>query len=74
MLRYLLDTNILSEPISKSPSKKVLRLLNEHGHESATAAPVLHELRYGSKLLEPSRRCADVERYMLRFRLGGYTT
>jgi tRNA(fMet)-specific endonuclease VapC len=64
MLRYLLDTNVLSEPISKNPDRKVLKLLNERGHESATAAPVLHELRYGSKLLEPSRRRADVERYI----------
>jgi tRNA(fMet)-specific endonuclease VapC len=64
ILRYLLDTNVLSEPISKSPDKKVLKLLNERGHESATAAPVVHELRYGSKLLEPSRRRADVERYI----------
>ena len=46
MLRYLLDTNVLSEPISKSPDKKLMRL------------------RYGSKLVEPSRRRADVERYI----------
>jgi tRNA(fMet)-specific endonuclease VapC len=64
MLRYLLNTNILSVPISKSPDKKLLKLLNERGHESATAAPVVHELRYGSKLLEPSRRRADVDRYI----------
>jgi len=64
MLRYLLDTNVLSEPISKNPDKNVLKLLNERGHESATAAPVVHELRYGSRLLEPSRRRADVERYL----------
>lgn len=64
MLRYLLDTNVLSEPISKSPNKKILKLLSERGHEGATAAPVIHELRYGSKLLEPSRRRADLERYI----------
>lgn len=63
-LRYLLDTNMLSEPLSKRPDKKVLTLLNEHAGESATAAPVVHELRYGSKLLQPSRRRADVERYI----------
>jgi tRNA(fMet)-specific endonuclease VapC len=28
------------------------------------SAPVIHELRYGCKLLEPSRRRADVERYI----------
>ena len=63
-LRYLLDTNILSEPLSKSPDKKVLRLLDERAGESATAAPVVNELRYGCKLLQPSRRRADVERYI----------
>lgn len=64
MLRYLLDTNVLSEPISKSPNKKLMKLLNDRGAESVTAAPVVHELRYGSKLLEPSRRRAEVERYI----------
>ena len=64
MLRYLLDTNILSEPVSKRPNKRLLSLLDERGSESATAAPVVHELRYGAKLLEPSRRRAHVERYI----------
>lgn len=64
MLRYMLDTNILSEPISQRPNKRLLSLLNERGSESATAAPVVHELRYGAKLLEPSRRRAHVERYI----------
>ncbi len=72
-LRYLLDTNVLSEPIAKSADKKVLRMLNKHGHESATAAPVLHELRYGKQLLEPSRRRADVERYIEEVVLRVYT-
>jgi tRNA(fMet)-specific endonuclease VapC len=64
MLRYLLDTNVLSEPISKLPNKKLMKLLNDRGAESVTAAPVVHELRYGSKLLEPSRRRVEVERYI----------
>jgi tRNA(fMet)-specific endonuclease VapC len=63
-LRYLLDTNVLSEPISKIPNKKLMRKLDEHAAESATAAPVLHELRYGSKLLEPSRRRLAIDRYI----------
>ena len=62
--RYLLDTNILSEPIAKHPDKHVLRKLIKYGQVSVTAAAVLHELRYGSRLLEPSRRRADVERYI----------
>lgn len=72
MLRYLLDTNVLSEPIAKAPNKKLMKLLEERSHESATAAPVIHELRYGSQLLEPSRRRADVERYIDEVVLGVY--
>jgi tRNA(fMet)-specific endonuclease VapC len=73
MVRYLLDTNVLSEPIAKTANKKLLRLLSERGHESATAAPVLHELRYGCMLLEPSRRRASVERYIDEVVLRVYT-
>lgn len=64
MPRYLLDTNVLSEPLAKAPDRKTLRLLDERAHECATAAPVLHELRLGSLLLAPSRRRVDIERYV----------
>ena len=63
-LRYLLDTNVLSEPITKRPNPKLLKKLADFGGESATAAPVVHELRYGSRILEPSRRRSDIERYV----------
>ena len=42
--RYLLDTSIVSSPISKQPSSDVLERLEAHGHECAIAAPVWHEL------------------------------
>ena len=63
-LRYLLDTNVLSEPISRVPHPKVVRLLAARADQSATASPVLHELRFGARLLQPSRRRAEVERYI----------
>ena len=46
-LRYLLDTSIVSSPISRAPNPEILKRLEKHGHESAIAAPVWHELTYG---------------------------
>ena len=63
-LRYLLDTAVLSEPIVKKPDPAVLARLEEHGAACATAAPIIHELRYGALLLSPSRRRKAIERYV----------
>jgi tRNA(fMet)-specific endonuclease VapC len=46
-LKYLLDTNIISEPLKKSPSRLVMRKLTEEGHLCVLAAPVWHELSFG---------------------------
>jgi tRNA(fMet)-specific endonuclease VapC len=64
MPRFLLDTNVLSEPLRPRPSRRVLRRLEKYASQCATAAPVLHELRYGSHLLTPSRRREAIERYL----------
>ena len=42
-LKYLLDSNILSEPTRQQPNAGV----RSHRHHLCVAAPVLHELRYG---------------------------
>ena len=55
MARFLLDTNVLSEPLAPKPDAATLRRLGERSPESVTAAPVVHELRFGASLLEPSR-------------------
>lgn len=46
-LRYLLDTNVLSEPARRNPDLGVRSRLQEHRQQACTAAPVLHELQYG---------------------------
>lgn len=38
-LEYLLDTNVLSEPLRPQPSRRVLAWIEEHRWEAATAAP-----------------------------------
>ena len=45
-LRYLLDSNVLSEPSRPRPDAGVQSRLQSHRHEVCTAAPILHELHY----------------------------
>lgn len=63
-LQFLLDTSLLSEPITKKPNQEVLERLEQFAGMCATAAPVVHELRYGAMLLTPSRRRKAIERYI----------
>lgn len=62
--RYLVDTNVLSEPIRKSPDEAVVTKLREHGEELATATVVWHEMNFGVWLLVPSRKRIAIERYL----------
>ncbi len=40
MIRYLLDTNIVSEPAKPHPNTSVIAKLSEYADELAIAAPV----------------------------------
>jgi tRNA(fMet)-specific endonuclease VapC len=62
--RFLLDTSIVSAPISKVPNAGVLRHLEERGHECAVAAPVWHELTYGCHRLPRGKRRDAIETYL----------
>lgn len=63
-MRYLLDRNVLSEPVRARRDLGVLRQLEEHGEQSCTAALVLHELRYDVARLADGRRRRLLERYL----------
>lgn len=65
-MRFLLDTNILSEPTRKQPDAGVLAGLERHEKESCTAAPVIHEMVYGIERLEPGRRRETLAAYVAR--------
>ncbi|WP_295384162.1 type II toxin-antitoxin system VapC family toxin [uncultured Thiodictyon sp.] len=65
-LRFLLDTNILSEPTKRSPEPKVLARLRKHQSESATAATVIHEMRHGLGRLPSGRRRMALTDYLER--------
>ncbi|WP_353316018.1 PIN domain-containing protein [Candidatus Albibeggiatoa sp. nov. NOAA] len=60
---FLLDTNILSEPLKpKSDPKVVEALLNNIGN-MGTATPVIYEMIYGAKRLPESKRRTEILRY-----------
>lgn len=63
-MTFLLDTNVLSEPLKAQPNRQVLDRLDQHASELATAAPVWHELRYECARLGTSRRQRAVEEYL----------
>ena len=63
-LKYLLDTNIVSEPLRPKPRHAILRKLRRHEEEIAISSVVWHELRFGVERLPPSRRRVAIERYL----------
>lgn len=63
-LRYLLDTSIVSSPISKVPSAQVIARLEAHGHECAIAALVWNELIYGCQRLPRGKKRNAIETYL----------
>ena len=63
-MRYLLDTNTVSEPLRPKPAAGVMRRLRQHEGEAAIPAPVWHELRFGCARLPPSKRRQALERYI----------
>ena len=64
MLKYLLDTNTISEPARPSPNRGVLARLHRHELEIAIAAPVWHELLFGLRRLLPSAKRTRIEGYL----------
>ena len=49
-MKYLLDTNILSEAVKKTPDRSVLAKLRLHEYEMAVAATVWHEMGRTKKI------------------------
>jgi len=63
-LRFLLDTNVVSEPIRPVPSRRLLDRLARHSGTMGIAAPTWHELRFGCERLPRSRRREQIEDYL----------
>ena len=63
-MRYLLDTNIISESIKLTPDTALLNKLEKHQHEVVTASPVWHELLFGCRRLPASRKRKVLECFL----------
>jgi tRNA(fMet)-specific endonuclease VapC len=66
LLRYLLDTNVVSEPPRPAPNPKTLQKLLEHEGEVAIAAVVWHEMLFGVERLPPSQKRSALEAYLFQ--------
>ncbi len=51
-IKYLLDTNILSELSKNKPDANVVSHITQHGDNCSTASIVIHEINYGINRLE----------------------
>ncbi|EIC20145.1 PIN domain-containing protein [Thiorhodovibrio frisius] len=64
-LSYLLDTNVLSVPLAKMPNPGVVQNLEAHASKLALASVTWQELLFGMQLLEPGRRRAQIQDYLV---------
>jgi len=63
-LRYLLDTNIISEAIKPKPSPIILDKLQRHNVEMAICVSIWHELLFGLYRLPASDKREKLSRYL----------
>ncbi len=63
-LRFLLDTNILSEALRPIPNSNVMEMLRLYENEIATATVVYHELLFGCYRLGQSKKRQTIEKYL----------
>ena len=63
-IRFLLDTNIVSEPLRPRPKPKILERIQQHQSEIAIAAVVWHELWFGCHRLPQSAKRTAIETYL----------
>ena len=61
---FLLDANVLSEPLRPKPHPGVMRRIQENLGQIAVPAPAWHELLFGCQRLPPSRRRDVIELYL----------
>src|SRR5512147_81209 len=63
-MKYLLDKNIVSEPLRPAPNPKVMARLKRHSGELAIASLVWHELWFGCQRLPISTKRTVIEKYL----------
>lgn len=67
-MKYLLDSNVVSEPIKTKPDPGVVAWLDTHELECVVSTITLAELRYGIERLPEGKRRRQLEREFAFFR------
>lgn len=63
-MKYLLDTNILSELSKDKPDVNVVDKINRYGEHCATAALVIHEIQYGIQRLPAGKLKENLQLFL----------
>ena len=64
ILRYLLDTNVISESLRPTPNPVILENLRQHAQQVAIPSVVWHELWYGCLRLPLSKKRTVIETFL----------
>lgn len=64
MARFLLDTNVVSEPTFKQPNQYVISRIDANQSDIAISSTILHELIFGCERLPESKKRTHIERYI----------
>ena len=62
---YLLDTNIISEPLAAKPNPGVMEKIRTHGTDLAITSVTWQELLYGMLLLPAGHRREQIKDYLI---------
>lgn len=62
--RFLLDTNIISEPLRPIANSNVMTMLQQYENKIVTASIVYHELLFGCYRLPESKKRQKIEKYI----------
>ena len=65
-LRFLVDTNVISEVMRPVANRRVVRKMHQYGGQIAIASIVWQELLFGWDSLPSSRRKADIGDYLFQ--------
>ncbi len=64
-MKYLLDTNVISEPRKKAPEARVLRWLQENSQDKLFISVLtIGEIRKGVELLESQKKKAKINSWL----------
>lgn len=72
-MKYLLDTNIISEPMKQNPEIKMMSKLALGSIFSCTSSTVWHELWHGVHLLQNTKRKNELASYLNRLADDGFS-